>query len=195
MCARRPSRCATLSALIEEVETVMRIFLCVLLSAALLPGVEARGESQVSNSASAKVKKAGKCTFPKSAKRAPAWVCTARAPGLALAAVGTTPRSQAGVSFMEQMAAADARGRLVREVRESVRNKVAGGAAAAGREAVEQDGALITAITNDSLQGAKVVKSIHGPNGTLYVLVGLDAAHAQQLTETVTAEYLKQKRR
>lgn len=172
----------------------MRIFLCVLLSAALLPGVEAWGESQLSTGTSVKVKKAGKCTFPKSARRAPAWVCTARAPGLALAAVGMAPRSQAGVSFMEQMAAADARARLAREVRESVRNKVAG-AAAAGRKPPEPDGSLITVITNDSLQGAQVVKSIYGPNGTLYVLVGLDAAHAQQLIETVTAEYLKQKPR
>jgi hypothetical protein len=167
----------------------MRMFLCVLLSAALLSGVDARGEAQASSGTSAKVKKAGKCTFPKSAKRAPDWVCTARAKGLALAAVGTTPRLQAGVSFMEQMAAADARARLAREVRESVRNKVAGGES--GREPGDQDDALITTIANDSLQGAKVEKSAYGPNGTLYVLVGLDAAHARQLIETVTAEYLK----
>ncbi len=169
----------------------MRMFLCVLLSAALLQGFDVWGEAQVSSSPPAKVKKSGKCTFPKSAKRAPDWVCTARAKGLALAAVGTAPRSQAGVSFMEQMAAADARARLAREVRESVRNKVAGGAV--GRETGDQDGALITVIANDSLQGAKVEESAYGPNGALYVLVGLDAVHARQLIETVTAEYLKRR--
>jgi hypothetical protein len=172
----------------------MRILLCMLLSAAVLPGVDAWGETQTSTATVAKVKKATKCSFPKSRKRAPDWVCTARAEGLAVAAVGSAAKSQAGVSFMEQMAAADARARLVREVRESVREKVVGGAPAAIKEADKPDGALITTITHDSLQGAKVEKSVYGPDGTLYVLVGLDAANANRLIESVTAEYLKQKR-
>jgi hypothetical protein len=172
----------------------MRILLCVLLSATMLPSVNAWGDNLATVATVAKVKKANKCSFPKSRKRAPDWVCTARAKGLAVAAVGSATKSKAGITFMEQMAAADARARLVREVRESVREKVMGGAPAAGEKVDERDGALITTITNDSLQGAKVVKSVYGPKGTLYVLVGLDAAQANQLIETVTAEYLKQKR-
>lgn len=172
----------------------MRILLCMLLSATVLPGVDAWGETQTSTATVAKVKKATKCSFPKSGKRAPDWVCTARAKGLAVAAVGSAAKSQAGVSFMEQMAVADARARLVREVRESVKKKVVGGAPAASKKSGEQDGALITTITNDTLYGAKVEKSVYGPDGTLYVLVGLDAVNANRLIESVTAEYLKQKR-
>ena len=173
----------------------MRILLCVLLSATLVAGADAWGETQAPAATSAKAKKANKCTFPRSRKRAPEWVCTARAEGLAVAAVGSAARSKAGVSFMEQMAAADARARLVREVRESVRKKVMGGAPAASKNADKPDGALTTTITSDSLQGAKVEKKVYGPKGTLYVLVGLDAAHANRLVESITAEYLKQKPR
>ena len=172
----------------------MRILLCVLLSAMLFPAVDAWGDSQASAATTTKVKKAAKCSFPKSKTRAPDWVCNARAEGLAVAAVGFATKSQAGIAFMEQMAAADARARLVREVRESVRKKVVRGAPVAGSKANERDGALITTITTDTLQGTKIKKSVYGPNGTLYVLVGLDAANAKLLIETVTAEYLKQKR-
>jgi hypothetical protein len=169
----------------------MRVLLCVMLSVTLAAGGDAWGEAQASAAPAANVKKANKCTFPKSRKRAPEWVCTGRAEGLAVAAVGSAAKSKAGISFMEQMAAADARARLVREVRELVRKKM-GGAPAAGKKADERDGASIT-ITNDSLQGAKVEKKVYGPKGTLYVLVGLDAENAKQLVESITAEYLKQK--
>lgn len=173
----------------------MRILLCVLLSATLVAGGDAWGETPASAATAATVKKGKKCTFPKSRKRAPEWVCTARAEGLAVAAVGSAARSKVGISFMEQMAAADARARLVREVRESVRKKVMGGEPAAGNKADKRDGALTTTVTNDTLQGARVEKQVYGPKGTLYVLVGLDAANASRLTESITAEYLKQKRR
>jgi hypothetical protein len=172
----------------------MRILLCVLLSATMLPSVDAWGDGQAKAATNAKVKKAIKCSFPKTKKRAPDWVCNARAEGLAVAAVGSADKSQAGNSFMEQMAAADARARLVHAVRESVRKRVMGDAPASGKKADERDGALITTITSDTLRGAKVRKSVYGPNGTLYVLVGLDGANANLLIESVTAEYLKQKR-
>lgn len=171
----------------------MRILLSVLLSAALVAGADARGETQASAATSATVKKGKKCTFPKSRKRAPEWVCTPRAQGLAVAAVGSAARSKAGASFMEQMATADARARLARDVRQAVRKKVMGGAPAASNKVDERDEAVMTAVTNDTLQGAKVEKKVYGPKGTLYVLVGLDAAHAKQLIESITAEYLKQK--
>ena len=172
----------------------MRILLCVLLSTTLLPGVDAWGDEQAMATTPAKVKKPTRCSFPKSSKRAPDWVCNAHAQGLAVAAVGTATKSGAGISFMEQMAAADARARLVREVRESVSIKVRGSATAASKPADESDGALITTITNDSLPNTKIEKSVYGPKGTLYVLVGLDEASANQLIETVTAEYVKRKR-
>jgi hypothetical protein len=39
-------------------------------------------------------------------------------------------------------------------------------------------------ITDQTLLGTKVVRSIVSPDGAVYVLVGLDEASAQKLTET-----------
>lgn len=168
----------------------MRKFLCVLLVVATLPTTDAWGGVQPAAAAAAKARK---CSFPKSGKRAPDWVCTAHAEGMALTAVGSAPRSRAGIPFMEQMAAADARAHLVQKVRESVQRKL--GAGSRPVRADERSGALITRIANDSLHGARIEKRIYGPGGTLYMLVGLDEASANRLIESVTAEYLAQRRR
>jgi hypothetical protein len=170
----------------------MRILLCVLLSATMLQSVVARGDGLAKAATNARVKKAIKCSFPKTKKRAPDWVCSASAEGLAVAAVGSADKSQAGISFMEQMAAADARVQLVRAVRVSVRRRVLADASSSGKEQDGLDGALMTTVTNDTLRGAKVRKSVYGPGGRLYVLMGLDEANANLLIESVTAEYLKQ---
>ncbi len=122
------------------------------------------------------------------------WVCSARADGFAMAAVGSTPRSAAGISFMEQMAAADARARLARNLRKSVQNRIADRSDAARKKGA-REGALITEIANDSVSGAGVIKSAYGPDGTLYVLVGIDATEANRLVESITSEYLARQRR
>ena len=141
----------------------MRKFLCVLFSATLVLSGYALADTP--STADTKVKKTKKCLFPKSKKRAPDWVCNAHADGLAVAAVGSAVKSGAGLSFMEQMATADARTHLAQNLRGSVQKKVAG-----------SDGAPTTRIIDESLQDTKVIKSAYGPDGTLYVLVGLDEA-------------------
>lgn len=163
----------------------MRKLLCVLLSAALVLSFDALGGATSSVSATAKVKKTKKCLFPKSKKRAPSWVCDARADGVAVAAVGSAAKSGAGISHMEQMAAADARSRLVQNVRESVKKDNATGKAAANKNMAATESAL---TTNDTLQGAKIIKKAYGPKGTLYVLVGLDEANAKKLRESIAAD-------
>lgn len=116
-----------------------------------------------------KTVKAKKCLFPKSKKRAPAWVCDAHAEGLALAAVGVAPKSKAGMALMEQIAEADARAKLAKEVR--------------GEEQVSTAASVAAADTSYqvSLQGTKVLKRAYGPNGSLYVLMGRDETAAQKL--------------
>ncbi len=111
-----------------------------------------------------------------------------------MTAVGSTPKSAAGISFMEQMAAADARARLARNLRKSVQNKIADRSGAA-RKKTAREGALITEIANDSVSGVGVIKGAYGPDGTLYVLVGIDATESNRLVESITAEYLARQRR
>lgn len=167
----------------------MRKLLCVLLSAALILSFDALGATPGSSSAT--TKKTKKCLFPKSKKRAPSWVCDAQADGMAAAAVGSAAKSKAGISHMEQMAAADARSRLVQNFHESAQKNTSGSKDSANRNMA----ALTTSNTNDFLQGAKIIKKAYGPKGTLYVLVGLDEANAQKLRESIAADYQEQKRK
>lgn len=167
----------------------MRRILYVLLSVAvgLSLGVSAT-QATADTSATSTKAKAKKCLFPKSRKRAPAWVCDAHAEGLAAAATGSFAKSKAGLSHMEQMAAAEARANLVRDLHASVQAKIKGGP----QNATSQDGALIKKITSDSLEGATIMKRAYAPDGTIYVLVGLDQANVDKLVESIAARYLEQ---
>jgi hypothetical protein len=169
----------------------MRKILHVVLSMAMVLSIGALTSTQVAAATEAKVKKAKKCLFPKSRKRAPSWVCDAHAEGMAAAAVGSFAKSKAGLSHMEQMAAADARANLVRDLHASVQNKIKG----SSQNTAGEDGALIDKITSDSLEGSRIMKRAYAPNGTIYVLVGLDQANANKLIENITATYLKQKQK
>jgi len=127
------------------------------------------------------------CVFPNSDKRAPGWVCDQPVEGMTVTAVGSAGKSDAGISFMKQMAATDARVQLAQNMRVQVQNMIkqyVETTGAASKETVDRVNTSVTKqITDQSLQGTKIVKSITGPDGTLYVLVGLDTAGAQQLTE------------
>jgi hypothetical protein len=162
----------------------MRKLFCVLLAVLLMPGAEAWG-AQVHHVVHAKAKKVRHCTFPKSRKRAPAWVCNGHARGLAVTAVGFAPRSRAGIAHMEQMALADARAQLVEKVRASVQARLAGDESSAAKE-------RLTRITDANLYGTRIEKRANGPHGSLYVLVGLDRTNADRLVESVTEEYRAQ---
>lgn len=154
-----------------------RIIFALVVAAAMTTSFQAAGDTQVKAATNAKAGKTAKCVFPKSKKRAPSWVCNPQTDGLALAAVGSTPKSGAGFSFMEQMAAADARMHLARELHKP----------AQGKPASDEENAAISKTANDSLAGIKVLKSVYSPNGTLYVLVGLDEEGAKKLKETINA--------
>ena len=137
----------------------MRKFILLLLSAALVMGANAFADSPARQTADVKVKKVKKCLFPKSRKRAPDWVCKAQDDSETVTAVGSFHKSGAGIEFMEQMASTDARVNLAKKLR----------------------GTGSQTITDEQLQGSRVIKKIYGPKGTLYVLIGFDKAAAQKL--------------
>lgn len=130
------------------------------------------------------------CYFPNSGnkEKAPAWVCDAPVAGVAVGAVGSAPKSAAGLDFMKQMAATSARVQLAQNLRVQVQNMIRQYAetTGAGRaETVDLVNASVTKqITNETLAGTKIVRSATAPDGTVYVLVGLDETAARQLTET-----------
>ena len=168
----------------------MRKLICVLLASTLLVGLNAWSATV---EVTAKAQKSKKCLFPKSKKRAPAWVCDTRNEKLTLAAVGSFHKSGAGAEFMEQMATADARAKLVRQLHLPVQRTIAA-SGVADSKAVNPDRALISKISDETLQGTRVLKKAYGPRGKLYVLIGFDAAESQKLQESISAAYLQQKR-
>jgi hypothetical protein len=170
----------------------MRIFLSVLLSSTLVLSHYALSEDLASGTTQPIVKKVKRCLFTKSSKRAPLWVCDALAEGLAVTAVGSTPKSKAGFAHMQQMALADARSHLAQKLNETSQPIVAGSEEAANKNTTESGNAIITKITEVSLEGTKVIKSTSGPDGTMYVLIGLDEAGVQKVRQEIGAKKSEQ---
>ena len=131
---------------------------------------------------------APECVFPNSQQAAPGWVCNMPVDGVTVSAVGMAQKSGAGLAFMKQMAMTDARVQLAQTVRVRVTNMVkqyAETTGAANQETVDQVNTSVTKqITDETLVGTKLLRTITGPDGTLYALVGLDEASAQQIAET-----------
>jgi hypothetical protein len=153
----------------------------------LLTSVIALGVAACS-SAPAKVEKVAECVFPGSDREAPLWVCDAPVEGMTVGAVGAAAKSDAGIAFMKQMAATEARVQLAQNMKVQVQNMIkqyAETTGAASAETVDRVNTSVTKqITDQTLQGTRIFRSIVGPDGTMYVLVGLDEAGTQKLTET-----------
>jgi hypothetical protein len=131
---------------------------------------------------------AEKCVFPGSTNAAPSWICDEHVDGMTVGAVGTSAKSEAGYGFMKQMAMTEARVQLAQNMRVHVQNMVkqyAETTGAVSKETVDRANTVVTKqITDETLVGTKPFKSIEAPDGTLYVLVGLDEVAAQKLAET-----------
>ena len=133
-------------------------------------------------------KQAADCVFPYNSEAAPAWVCDALVEGVEVSAVGSFEKSIAGENFMKQMAAASARGSLAERMKEQVANMLKQYLASHGATSGAIIGRLMSSvtkqITNEMLVGTRIYKSRVAQDGRMYVLVGLDEAAAQRVTET-----------
>ncbi|MDR0484702.1 MAG: LPP20 family lipoprotein [Alphaproteobacteria bacterium] len=121
------------------------------------------------------------CNFPDNPSvAAPLWVCGGAVEGVAISAVGSTPKSKAGVNFMTQQATANGRVVLAQQIQADIQAMVKNFTETTGSldsETVDQVNSLVSKqITNQRLQGTRVFKQTVSPNGTLYVLVGFDSA-------------------
>jgi hypothetical protein len=128
------------------------------------------------------------CVFPDApTAAAPGWICDEPVEGVAVSAVGVAEKSAAGHSFMKNMAATDARVQLAQSMKVHVQNMVkqyAETTGAADSETVDKVNTSVTKqITDESLVGTKIYKTHTSPNGTLYVLLGMDASVAAAATE------------
>lgn len=138
------------------------------------------------------VKEVADCVFPDAPDTpAPGWVCDEPVEGVTVSAVGAAEKSGAGHSFMKNMASTDARVQLAQAMKVHVQNMVkqyAETTGAATTETVDKVNTSVTKqITDQTLLGTKVFKTRVSPNGTLYVLLGMDV----NATATATQEALK----
>lgn len=156
-------------------------------SAALLSGC---GSSEVKQ-APAKPQPAPEpvvdCVFPETNTPAPGWICSEPVPGLAVSAVGIAEKSKAGLSFMRDQAVLDARGQLAEQMKVQVQKMVKQYLGTTGMHDDETVDAVASStaksITAQTLVGSKVYKTRVGPNGRMYVLVGITPEDVKKITE------------
>lgn len=127
------------------------------------------------------------CVFPNTNMPAPNWICDEPVEGLELQAVGIAEKSAAGISYMKDLAAADARGKIAEQFKVRVDKMVKsyiGTTGAADEETVDRVAeSVLKTVTSETLVGSKVYKSRTGPGGRLFVLVGLDPKNVQKVAE------------
>lgn len=143
----------------------------------------------------AKAQPVYECVFPNTNAPAPGWICDEPVPGLEVSAVGISEPSQAGISYMKDMAAADGRGRLAEQMKVQVSKMVKqylGTTGVGSTETVDAaSSSTLRTVTSQSLTGSKVYKTRTGPNGKLYALVGLDSKNLQEMTEKAIKTSIK----
>jgi len=134
------------------------------------------------------------CTFPNQTV-APGWVCDEPVPGLEIQAVGTAEKSSAGQAYMKDMAKAAALGHLAEQFKVKVAKMVKQYIGTTGVGTTETVDAAasstIKTITANTMEGARIYKTLTGPEGRMYVLLGLDAEKTTTLVESAVKSSMK----
>ena len=139
------------------------------------------------------------CVFPDATgSSAPGWICDEPVEGIEISAVGSAQKSGAGHDFMKQMAATSARVQLAQRMKVQVQNMIkqyVETTGAAESETVDKVMTSVTKqITNETLIGTRILKTRTSPNGSLYVLVGMDEASVEQAAEQALKTSMKNER-
>ena len=116
----------------------------------------------------------------------PPWVCGASIPGAAIVALGKSePDLVGGPMYQESQATRRARAQLLVNIRAEARSKVLqylGNSEANVSAEIEQVVQSVVAIVVlDSLFGSVTYRSLLGPDGWFYVLVGMDRVKVDKL--------------
>jgi len=130
------------------------------------------------------------CVYPDSPKEsAPLWICDAPVEGVAVSAVGVHEKSAAGVAFMKDQAAADARVKLAQQMKVRVNNMIkqyVETTGAGSSETVDKVNTSVSKlITSETISGSRIFRSATSPKGGMYVLVGLDPTVTKEATEKI----------
>ena len=139
------------------------------------------------------------CYFPDAPSApAPAWVCDAPVEGIDVSAVGSAERSKAGHNFTKTHAVGNARVELASRMKVQVQNMIKNYVETTGAGETETVDKVLTSvtkqITNETLVGTRPLKSLPSPNGTLYVLVGMDPGSVEAAAKAALKTSMKNER-
>ncbi len=134
------------------------------------------------------------CVFPNQ-QAAPGWVCDEPLPGLEVQATGISEKSAAGIAYMKNKAKADALGNLAEQFKVKVSKMVKSYIGTTGMGTAETIDAAasstIKTISSQTLSMAKTYKSRTGPEGRMFVLVGLDETRTRTEVEKAVKTSMK----
>lgn len=119
------------------------------------------------------------CAFPGTQQAAPGWICDEPVPGVDVSTVGSHPKTAAGYQFAKTQAATQARAELARQMQAKVSSLIKNWSETTGvgeSETVDTVSSATTKlISSETLIGSRIYKSITAPDGTTFVLIGLDS--------------------
>jgi hypothetical protein len=126
--------------------------------------------------------------FPGTTARAPGWVLGEPVRDWEVSAVGSAEKSAGGLDFQRQKAMSSARVELVHQMKTYLANMIEQYVGVAGTasttESVDAFSRSVTSnITEGTLVGSKMVKSVYGPDGTLWVLVAVDRSTVERIAK------------
>lgn len=127
-------------------------------------------------------------------KIAPSWICDEAYADLAIQTVGQFEQSFGGRNYMLDMAEIAAKKQLVKRFRSEVAGKISLYAQKYELSSKLIDALIVSAnkqIDSESLAGAKVYLTETGPEGEVYVLVGLNRSAAKALIEQVVVNSMQ----
>lgn len=124
------------------------------------------------------------CYFPDTREEAPGWVCTGHIGDQLVSGVGQFPPSQASYNLRFQTAEQRARVNLSRKLEMQLTSALKDYEENTGAGMNETVDRVIENLSSSrqkvTLVGSRVYSSITGPDGSLFVLVGIDKALASQ---------------
>jgi|JI8StandDraft_2_1071088.scaffolds.fasta_scaffold21279_3 hypothetical protein len=135
-----------------------------------------------------KAEEVAECVFPQTTAKAPMWVCSQGAvEGVAVWATGSYQKTAAGAAFQQDQATLNGRTRLAQQMRVVVTSglKAAIQTTGAGAsETVDQVASSASkSISAETLVGSRVFRTAYAPDGTMFVLVGVDEAAAKRVVQ------------
>lgn len=135
-----------------------------------------------------KIEEQADCVFPQTSAKAPIWVCGQGVlEGVAVWAPGSYQKTGAGAAFQQDQATLSGRVRLAQQMRTMVTAGVKAHINTTGSgksETVDQvASSTANSITAETLVGTRVYRTAYAPDGTMFVIVGMDEANAKRVVD------------